>query len=149
MTFISSTFCVSTPILRLAIRAKGEPSLSPPTSGIERTLNQSDQRTAIKIPRLTNRVNPRGRDNVHRWPSTPTARRSFSLHFLRLSALQRYRLYTAMLLGLSSYPSSKWCSSFSQSLQCPWSSTSSFSGIGAVSFSSAIFNQEVRSHRVP
>lgn len=57
--------------------------------------------------------------------------------------------YTAMLLELSSYPSSRWCSSFSQSLQCPWSSASSLSGIGAVSFSSAIFNQEVGSHRVP
>lgn len=44
-----------------------------------------------------------------------------------------------------SHPSSKWCSSFSQSLQCPWSSSRSTcsSCFSAVSFSSAMINQEM------
>lgn len=57
-----------------------------------------------------------------------------------------FYIYELTIKCIHAHPSSEWCSSFSQLLQCPWSSSTSvsFSSCGAVSFSSAIFNQEMR-----
>lgn len=52
--------------------------------------------------------------------------------------------YELTIKCMHAHPSSEWCSSFSQLLQCPWSSSTSvsFSSCGAVSFSSAILTRK-------
>lgn len=108
----------------------------------------------IRNPTSTQYARPirqrkRGGTNYPDGRLSNTAHGGFSLNSRCSHVQNRDIFYTGTLLSFRSYPSSRWCSSFSQSLQCPWSSTSSFSGISAVSFSSAIFNQEVGGHRVP
>lgn len=113
------------------------------TAGTERTFSQSKARTEQQTTLSANSVRANGRDMLHGWCV------SGGCSFYQLwFSLQRFDTFiAAQLRCVCPYPSSKWCSSFSQSLQCPWSSTSSFSGSGAVSFSSAIFDQEVRGDR--
>lgn len=107
---------------------------------------RSESRRARAAPSQSGEVKGAGRIADGRL--SRAAHGGFSLNLRRSRAQHRGIFHPGAPPGLPPYPSSRWCSSFSQSLQCPWSSTSSFSGIGAVSFSSAIFNQEVRGHRV-